>query len=210
MSAFNDYSNKAASFDTFNGTEMKCYVKVTIEYDEFGQSSKFELVQLANISAISGAEQTAVNPIPTIGSDKPIGVATGDSIVAGSITFEVINQSFSTEIKEILKKAGIRKAGIDFDDNNKVNYNYSEINSINDFPLVDLIIIGVKNNDANKKIEKEIQGVRFNKGQSGISVNQLGVKEQYSFIAISMTDFKPVKGAEVESIEAIKSLDIFE
>ena len=77
---------------------------------------------------------------------------------------------------------------------------YENIGEINDFPLVDIVIIGVKETDINKKIQKEIQGIRFNSGGSGISVNQLGVREQYSYIAQKMTDFQPVKGVEENEV----------
>ena len=60
---------------------------------------------------------------------------------------------------------------------------------------MDLILIGVKENDPNKKIQKQILGVRFNQGQSGIGITQISVREQYNFLAQKMEDFKPVEGA---------------
>ena len=122
------------------------------------------------------------------------------------MTFEVLNQGFVNEIKEILKLAGISNIDIDFetdDNNNEVpKYGYAAIEEINDFPNLDLILIGVKENDPNKKIQKQILGVRFNQGQSGIGITQISVREQYNFLAQKMEDFKPVEGAtEDEEIE---------
>ena len=122
------------------------------------------------------------------------------------MTFEVLNQGFVNEIKEILKLAGISNIDIYFetdDNNNEVpKYGYAAIEEINDFPNLDLILIGVKENDPNKKIQKQILGVRFNQGQSGIGITQISVREQYNFLAQKMEDFKPVEGAtEDEEIE---------
>lgn len=202
---FANYKNKSKLFDSFNGTELKCFVKVPTGYDEYGRVSSFEIVEFGTLSSLSGIEQYSVEPVPTIGFSKPTGIAIGSSIVTGSMVFEVLNQGFVNEIKEILKKAGIGNISIDFDteDNNEIpKYGTSDIEEINDFPNLDLILIGVKENDPNKKIQKQILGVRFNQGQSGIGITQISVREQYSFLAQRMEDFKPVEGAtEDDEIE---------
>lgn len=203
---FANYKNKSKIFDSFNGTEIKCFVKVPTGYDEFGRISTFEIVEFGRVSALSGIEQYSVEPIPTIGFSKPTGIAIGSSIVTGQMTFEVLNEGFVNEIKEVLKLAGISNISIDFEtdeNNNEIpKYGYSDIEEINDFPNLDLILVGVKENDPNKKIQKQILGVRFNQGGSGIGITQISVREQYSFIAQKMDDFKPVEGAtEDEEIE---------
>lgn len=193
---FANYKNKSERFDSFNGTELKCFVKVPTGYDEYGRVSTFEIVEFGTLSAISGIEQYSVEPIPTLGFSKPTGIAIGSSIVTGNMVFEVLNHGFVDDIREVLKLAGITNINIDFDnDDDTPKYGYSEIDDINDFPNLDLIIIGVKENDPNKKIEKQILGVRFNKGNSGIGITQISVREEYTFIAQRMEDFKPVIGA---------------
>jgi hypothetical protein len=188
-------------FDSFNGTELKCYMKVPKAYDVYGQLEDFALVEMGNISAISAVEQYAAEPVPAIGHTRPIGVAIGSSIVTGSMSFEVLESGFVNEVKRILKEAGIRKISLNVsDDQNDLKFGYDDIGEINDFPMVDIVIIGVKENDKNKKIQKEIIGIRFNNEQSGIGVGQIAVKEQYSFIAQAMSDFKPVKGVEEDAV----------
>lgn len=195
--AFNNYKNPSSVFDSFNGTELKCYMKVTTKYDEYGQGVKYELVEMGTISAISGAEQYATEPIPAIGFSRPIGIAVGSSIVSGSLAFETLKEGFVNDVKRILKEAGIQRISVaDAEIEGELALAYEDIEEINDFPLVDIVILGVKENDMDKKIQKEIQGVRFNSGGSGISVNQLGVREQFSYIAQKMTDFKPVEGVK--------------
>lgn len=199
---FANYKNPSKLFDSFNGTEIKCFVKVPTGYDEYGRVSTFEIVEFGTISALSGIEQYTVEPVPTIGFSRPTGIALGSSIVTGSMTFEVLNQGFVNDMKKILKEAGIKNISIDFEDkdNNEVPiYSTSEIEEINDFPNIDLILIGVKENDPNKKIQKQILGVRFNQGQSGIGITQISVREQYSFLAQKMEDFKPVIGASEDA-----------
>lgn len=207
--AFNNYKNTSAIFESFNGTELKCYMKITTKYDKYGQGVKFELVEMGNVSAISGAEQYATEPIPAIGFSRPVGIAVGSAIVSGSIAFETLKEGFVNDVKRILKEAGIQKVSVtQAEIDGELALAYSNIEEINDFPLVDIVILGVKETDINKKIQKEIQGVRFNSGGSGISVNQLGVREQYSYIAQKMTDFQPVYGVEEDKVG--ESEDIFE
>lgn len=197
---FNNYKNKSKLFDSFNGTEIKLFVKVPTGYDDYGRVSTFEIVEFANVSALSGVEQYAVEPIPAIGFSKPTGVAIGSSVVTGSMTFEALNEGFANDVKKVLKEAGLGNLSIEFDVENdydeKPRYELSDIEEINDFPNLDLILIGVKHNNPNKKIEKQLVGVRFNKGSSGIGITQISVREQYNFLAQSMEDFRPVVGAD--------------
>ena len=197
---FNNYKNPSANFDSFNGTELKVYIKVTTEYDEYMKSKKFELVPMGFLQNISGVEQYSNEPHIAIGFSRPRAIATGDSIVVGSITFAAINKSFLSEVKEVLKKAGIKRIYLDYNEDNELKFGYSEITNINELPLVDIVIIGVKENDKNKKIQKEIKGIRFTQGNSGIGINQIVVQEQYSYMAKEMTDFNPVNGVEEDVV----------
>lgn len=203
---FNSPQNKNRTFDSFNGTELKCYAKVPTKFDEFGQMSSFELVEMGMISAITGTEQHSVEPIPAIGFSTAVGISVGSSIVAGSLVYETLQHGFINEIKSILKKAGIRNYSLSVTDkSNEIALGYEEISAINEIPSIDIVIIGVKENNVNKKIQKEIMGIKFSKGGSSIGINQLGVREQYKFIAIEMTDFKPVVGATEEKLESSKN-----
>lgn len=197
---FNNYKNPSANFDSFNGTELKVYIKVTTEYDEYMKSKKFELVPMGFLQNISGVEQYSNEPHIAIGFSRPRAIATGDSIVVGSIAFAAINKSFLSEVKEVLKKAGIKRIYLDYNEDNELKFGYSEITNINELPLVDIVIIGVKENDKNKKIQKEIKGIRFTQGNSGIGINQIVVQEQYSYMAKEMTDFNPVNGVEEDVV----------
>lgn len=202
-SDFNNYRNKVKQFDSFNGTELKCFMKVPTKYDVYGRVIDFELAELGTVSAISAFTQYAVEPLPTIGSSHPSGIAKGSSIVRGSVVFEVFNEGFVNEVKYILKEAGLTKIDIGFDSEGTEfdpKYSFNEIDNVNDFPNVDIIIIGVKENNPNKKIEKQILNIRFNKGSSGIGVTQLSVREKYDFIAAKLEDFKPVIGADEADI----------
>lgn len=206
-SSFNNYKNKAKQFDSFNGTELKCFMKVPTKYDVYGRVVDFELAELGTASAISAFTQYAIEPLPTIGSSHPTGIAKGSSIVRGSIVFEIFNEGFVNEVKHILKEAGLTKIDIDFDTKDSEfdpKYTFNDIDNINDFPNVDIIIIGVKENNPNKKIEKQILNIRFNKGSSGIGITQLSVREKYDFLAAKLEDFKPVIGAEETDIEPEK------
>lgn len=208
---FQNYKNKSKSFDSFNGTEIKIFVKVPTGYDDYGRVSSFELVEFGKVSSISAIENYSTTPLVAIGFSKPIGIATGSSMVSGSMVFETMNQGFVNDIKEVLKKAGVGNIDIDIemDDTNSETpkYHLSEITEINDFPKVDLVMIGVKQNDPNKKIEKQIIGVRFNTGASAIGITQISVREQYQFIAVRMEDFRPVIGAEEEAEETVSTAE---
>ncbi|MGL5964939.1 MAG: hypothetical protein ACRCZ2_11190 [Fusobacteriaceae bacterium] len=194
---FNNMFNQSKTFDSFNGTELKCYMKVTTEYDEFGQTKKFKLVEMGHISAITSVDQFSAQPIPAIGFGRPIGISVGSSIVVGSLTFEALAAGFTQEVQDLLREAGLKRHHLEYDEEgNEMKLGYSEIKEIQDYPLVDIVIIGVKENNQDKKIQKEILGIRFNKAGSGIGLNQLGVREQYNFMAQEMTDFAPVKGVK--------------
>lgn len=198
---FNNMFNKSKTFDSFNGTELKCYMKVTTEYDEYGQTSAFKLVEMGHISAIQAVEQYSAGPIPAIGFSKPVGIQVGDSIVVGSLVFEALESGFLGEVQAILKEAGLKKNYIDYDEEkDELKLGYEDIEEVQDFPLVDIVIIGVKENNKNKKIQKEIMGIRFNQNGSGIGLNQLGVKEQFRFMAQEMSDFTPVKGVSEDIV----------
>ena len=208
---FQNYKNKSKSFDSFNGTEINVFVKVPTGYDDYGRVSSFELARFGTVSSISAIENYSVTPIIAIGFSKPTNVATGSSMVSGNMVFETLNQGFVNDIKDILKKAGVGNIEVDIEmdseNNDKPKYHLSEITDINDFPKVDLVLIGVKQNDPNKKIEKQIVGVRFNTGASSIGITQISVREQYQFIAIRMEDFRPVIGADEENDETVQTAD---
>lgn len=198
---FNNMFNQSKTFDSFNGTELKCFMKVTTEYDEFGQTKKFKLVEMGHISAITAVDQFSAQPIPAIGFSRPVGISVGSSIVVGSLTFEALVAGFTQEVQDLLREAGLKKHHLEYDEEgDELKLGYSEIKEIQDFPLVDIVIIGVKENNVNKKVQKEILGIRFNRAGSGIGLNQLGVREQYNFMAQEMTDFKPVKGVEEDVV----------
>lgn len=200
-SKFNNMFNQSKTFDSFNGTELKCFMKVTTEYDEYGQTKAFKLVEMGHLSAITAVDQFSAEPIPAIGFSKPIGISVGSSIVVGSLTFEALEKGFVGEVKDILKEAGLKKHHLDYDTNSdNLKLGYSEIKEIQDFPLIDIVILGVKENDQNKKIQKEILGIRFNRNGSGIGLNQLGVREQFNFMAQEMSDFSPVKGVKEDVV----------
>ncbi len=208
---FNNYKNKSANFDSFNGTELKAFLKITTEYDEYMRTKSFELVELGRVSAITGAEQYVNEPHIAIGFSRPVALATGDSIVAGAMSFEVFKEGFVNEVKRVLAKAGLKKLYLEYDkaDQEKPQFGYSEINSINDFPMMDIVLIGVKENNPDKKIQKEIKGIRFTKGNSAIGVTQLVVREQYNYMAKAMTDFQPVNGAEEDVVGDKDETEVF-
>ena len=195
---FHNYKNKSKSFDTFNGTELKFFMKVPTKYNEYNQVVKFELVELGKTSSFSYMEQYAIEPVPVIGQSGAAGLARGSRLIRGSMVFEVLKEGFVNEVKRILKKAGINQIEISFDSNGDdyaPRYALSDIESVNDFPNFDIIMLGVKENNPNKKIQKQIQGLRFSQGGSGIGVNQLAVREQYAFLAKSIEDLDMVDGA---------------
>lgn len=195
---FHNALNKSKEFDTFNGTELKFFLKVPTKYNEYFEEIGFELVELGSASSFSYIEQYATEPVAVIGTPNAGGLAKGSSIIRGSLVFEVLKEGFVNEVKRILDKAGIKQIDIGFDYSGKEynpRYSLSDIESINDFPSFDIIMLGVKENNPNKKIQKQIKGMRFASGRTGIGVNQLAVREQYSFLAKSMEEFSPVEGA---------------
>ena len=78
-------------------------------------------------------------------------------------------------------------------------FGYDDLKFINDFPMIDLVILGVKENDPDKKVQLEVKGMKFSTGSSGIGVTQLVVKEQYQFNAKKIILFKPVVGSDENS-----------
>ncbi|AVQ21497.1 hypothetical protein [Fusobacterium necrophorum] len=196
MNAFHNYKNKSKSFDTFNGTETQLYIKVPTEYDEFDRVTKFELVRLGSTSAFQYAEQYTAEPTMAIGEAGATAIACGSSIIQGSLMFEVLNKGFVNEVKDILNKAGIKQISLSFDYGGRkqqAKYSLEDIESVNDFPKFDIVMIAVKENNPQKKIQKQLIGCRFSSGGSGIGVNQISVREQYSFLAMQMEDFKPME-----------------
>lgn len=213
LKEFRNYKSKEFHFDSFNGTETKCFLKIPTKYDEYGNIAHFELVEFANVSSVSAVKQTSSTPIIAIGDYK--GIALGSFVVTGEITFEVFNQGFINDIKEVLAKNGANdiniKIDVDTQGNETIKYQMEEITQLNDFPAVDLILIAVKENDPNKKIQKQLLGVSFSQGQSGIGITQLAVRESYSFLAKDFDEFKPVIGAEEddeipENVKAVSSI----
>lgn len=197
MNNFHNYQNKSKTFDTFNGTEMQLYVKVPTKYDEYDRVVSFELVRLGSTSALQYREQYTAEPVMALGEEGSIGIAVGSSIIQGSLIFEVLNRGFVDEIKDVLKKAGIRQISLSFDSGNstqKAKYSLQDIDSVNDFPKFDIVMIAVKENNPNKKIQKQLIGCKFSSGNSGIGINQMAVREQYSFLAMRMEDFQPLTG----------------
>lgn len=197
MSAFENYKNPSEIFDSFSGTELQAFLKVTTEYDEFGQAKKFDLIKIGSISQIAATERYENVPNVYIGFDRPSSISTGSSLVVGSITFEVLNKGFLTELKETFKKHKLKKTSFSYENSN-LHFVKKDRKFINDFPLFDLVLLGVKENDPDKKIQLEIKGIKLSNGTSGIGVTQIIVKEQYQFMAKTLHNFKPVEGAKVE------------
>lgn len=204
MSKFNNYQNPSSIFDSFNGSEIQSFLKITTKYDEYGQTVEYKLLKLGNVGSISGVTQYENIPNIYIGFSRPSSIATGGSIVVGNITFQVLDKGFIKELTEIFKEAGFKKTYLSFENYEteegtsgiKPSFGYDDIKYINDFPMIDLVLIGVKENDPSKKVQLEIKGMKFSNGSSGIGVTQLAVQEQYQFIAKKIFNFKPVKGAE--------------
>ena len=197
---FHNFKNKSKEFDTFNGTEIKLFIKVPTRYDTYGRIDKFELVELGTASAYSWKQTYAAEPVVAIGYKYARGVARGSKLISGSIVFEVLNKGFVGEIKQILKDAGVEYAELGFNQQPNgsyiPNYEFGEINSVNDLPNMDIVILGVKETNQNKKIQHIISGMRFASGSSGVGIDQLSVREQYSWLAKDMSDYEPVTGTE--------------
>ena len=197
---FHNFKNKSKEFDTFNGTEIKLFIKVPTRYDTYGRIDKFELVELGTASAYSWKQTYAAEPVVAIGYKYARGVARGSKLISGSIVFEVLNKGFVGEIKQILKDAGVQYAELGFEQQPNgsyvPNYEFGEINSVNDLPNMDIVILGVKETNQNKKIQHIISGMRFASGSSGVGIDQLSVREQYSWLAKDMSDYEPVTGTE--------------
>ena len=197
---FHNFKNKSKEFDTFNGTEIKLFIKVPTRYDTYGRIDKFELVELGTASAYSWKQTYAAEPVVAIGYKYARGVARGSKLISGSIVFEVLNKGFVGEIKQILKDAGVQYAELGFNQQPNgsyiPNYEFGEVNSVNDLPNMDIVILGVKETNQNKKIQHIISGMRFASGSSGVGIDQLSVREQYSWLAKDMSDYEPVTGTE--------------
>lgn len=206
-SNFNNYGSKNATYDSFNGTELKAWFKINTGYDEFGQPESFELVELGTISAFSDTITFDANPIVAIGFTHPVGIATGDKLVMGTMKFEILKEGFVGEINSILKRANIKHLSISGGSDGTYAVEQNDIDEISEFPLFDLILIGVKENDSEKKIQKEIKGIRFSSGSSAIGLNQIGVSELYKFMAQGRTDWAPVIGATEADITTTKPED---
>ena len=103
MSNFNNLKDPSAIFDSFNGTELKSYLKITTKYNEYGQTEKFELLELGYVEAISAVTQYENIPNVYIGFSRPSSIATGSSIVVGSITFSILQQGFIKELSDVFK-----------------------------------------------------------------------------------------------------------
>lgn len=200
MSNFNNLKDPSAIFDSFNGTELKSYLKITTKYNEYGQTEKFELLELGYVEAISAVTQYENIPNVYIGFSRPSSIATGSSIVVGSITFSILQQGFIKELSDVFKRAGFKKTYLSFENESGTPaFGYDDLKFINDFPMIDLVILGVKENDPDKKVQLEVKGMKFSTGSSGIGVTQLVVKEQYQFIAKKIIPFKPVVGSDENS-----------
>mgnify|MGYP007010967707 FL=1 len=115
MSNFNNYKDPSAVFDSFNGTEIQAYLKITTKYNEYGQTEKFELLKLGNVSAISGVTQYENIPNVYIGFSRPSSIATGGSVVVGNITFAVLEQGFIKALTDVFKRAGFKKTYLSFE-----------------------------------------------------------------------------------------------
>lgn len=200
---FHNFKNKSKEFDTFNGTEIKLFIKVPTRYDTYGRIDKFELVELGTASAYSWKQTYAAEPVVAIGYKYARGVARGSKLISGSIVFEVLNKGFVGEIKQILKDAGVQYTELGFNQQPNgsyiPNYEFGEINSVNDLPNMDIVILGVKETNQNKKIQHIISGMRFASGSSGVGIDQLSVREQYSWLAKDMSDYEPVTGTEEQT-----------
>ena len=200
---FHNFKNKSKEFDTFNGTEIKLFIKVPTRYDTYGRIDKFELVELGTASAYSWKQTYAAEPVVAIGYKYARGVARGSKLISGSIVFEVLNKGFVGEIKQILKDAGVQYAELGFNQQPNgsyvPNYEFGEINSVNDLPNMDIVILGVKETNQNKKIQHIISGMRFASGSSGVGIDQLSVREQYSWLAKDMSDYEPGTGTEEQT-----------
>lgn len=191
---FPSYTSKGTTFDSFNGTELKCWFKITTAYDEFGQSSSFELIEMGTISAFSDTMTFDNDIVLGMGNSHPIGIATGDKLVVGTMKFEILNKGFIGQINQVLKEAGITHTEIITGTDGTYSIERQDIKEINEFPLIDIVLIGIKENDQNKKIQKEIKGLRFTSGSSAIGLNQLGTGEVYQYMAQTRSDWKPVVG----------------
>ena len=195
MAEFNNYTGKAQSFDSFSGVELKAYLKITTKYDEYGQTKEYKLVPLGELTQIVATTQYENVPNIYIGFSRPSSISTGTSIVSGTLMYSVLDKGFLKELTDVFKEAGFKRTYLSMEnDKDAPKFGYDDIRYINEFPMIDMVILGVKNNDPDKKIQLEIKGMKLSSGHSGIGITQLAVNEQYSFIAKKLYGFRPVEG----------------
>ena len=183
---------------TFSGTEMKPFIKFTLNYKDSSKkpNNKVFTLQLGTVNSVSVTISSQQKPRLVLGRENPIGISSGARLIRGSLVFEVFDKSIFESIKEevalFCKDNSDIVAGDFVVFENGDSLRLDEASSMFSMPPFDIIITAVKENDSSKKMMKTIKNVILSSSSGAIGVNTLTVQEAYEFIASDIKAFEKV------------------
>ena len=182
---------------TFSGTEMKPFIKFTLNYKDTNKNPNKEVftLQLGTVNSVSVTISSQQKPRLVLGRENPIGISSGARLIRGSLVFEVFDQSIFESVKQIVADFCSGKT-LDADDfvvfENGDSLRLDKASSMFSMPPFDILITAVKENDSSKKMMKTIKNVILSSSSGAIGVNTLTVQEAYEFIASDIKAFEKV------------------
>lgn len=177
-------NSNSFNFIAYTGSELK--VTTTI---------KGVKIVIGNLSQLAGQIKLEMVPRYVLGSANPVASSKGKRTIVGKMVFEVLNNSFITDIKNAIKQAGVsldgsltEGAGTDANSdgtgfvNTGIEYIYED-----QLPPMDIEIIATKEDSSGIQSSRTIKGVTIASKSSSIGIKDIDIQEEYEFIATEIT-----------------------
>lgn len=163
---YSQYSYIGKKNTTFSGTDTLAFIILP----------KTPPIVLGSLTTFSYSTYRAKKPVPTLGSVLSRGVAKGGRVIAGTMIFTIMSQSW---IEELIASVPWLKDACD-------GTVYSD-----ELPLFDILIISA--NEYGNHVHMKIQGVNITDEAGTLSVFDAYCENSFSFIAREIRSFNDKK-----------------
>lgn len=166
---------------------------------------------IGTIQAVSYSIQREKAAVYTMGSANPRAFSRGKRMIAGSLIFILFDANpvishftgakFLADVEELgfeEKFGNGLNADVSIDEEGFESHQLATPTYVDQIPPFDIVISAV--NEYGARASLTITGVELMNENSGFSIDDIVIEQQYTFIATGLTPFKP--GAKIQGVKA--------
>lgn len=187
-------STQTYTYTTFGGCDIRAMFAETV---------------IANLQGVSYSVTREKAPLYVLGSVDPISISRGKRGIAGSLIFLTLDRQALEGFMNKQRNLYYRKSGdryipgrdsiavnnSEFEGSSQVKPNYPD-----QLPPFDITLTAI--NESGKAMVMRILGVEIISNGSGVSVDDLNIEEQMTFICRGITSWAESKTGTIEPLDA--------